>query len=112
MCLSSSLDLISKRKGIDYDDRIYLCRSCKQYWFFQWWEDELDAEWIIKTGDTEWGEIHEDFFPITNNEFIQLEKKIIDLEKEDKGKRVLSHKIFRSNKWIYSFRKHEWKYHQ
>ena len=53
----------------EFKDIIYKCNKCNYYWFYKYWEDETDDEWMIETNNFETPKICSILVPITEKEF-------------------------------------------
>ena len=36
------LEQIASRKGMEFEDVLYICLECRGHWFYQWWDEERD----------------------------------------------------------------------
>ena len=55
------LEQIASRKGMTFDDTLYICLECQGNWFYQRWEEE-------RNDGSEWGDIYEQLITISENE--------------------------------------------
>ena len=117
------LKQIALRKGMTFEDTLYICLECQGNWFYQRWEEE-------RYDGSEWGDIYEQLFTISEKETLQLEKKYFELDEDliaekkkteeemggDLGKewaeglqgKPVPHAMFRSGRQIYNVRELKW----
>ena len=69
------LEQIVLRKGMTFDDTLYICLECQGNWFYQRWEEE-------RYDGSEWGDIYEQLFTISEKETLQLEKKYLEMDED------------------------------
>lgn len=62
----------------EFQDIIYKCKKCNYYWFYKYWEDELDHKWMIETNNFEKPKECSIMVPITKKEFNLITKGDIE----------------------------------
>jgi hypothetical protein len=117
------LEQIASRKGMEFEDVLYICLECRGHWFYQWWEEE-------RYDGSEWGDIYEQLFTISEKETLQLEKKYLEMDEDliaekknygekmggDFGKELaeglqgkpVPHSMFRSGRQVYNMKELKW----
>ena len=95
----SSVLYSSKEKNGNFDVRctseihekptLYKCKKCNYYWFYKYWEDELDMDWMMKTEKFETPRICRIMVPITEKEYSLFTKT---------PKKSISYKMFSNRK--------------
>ena len=73
----------------EFVDIIYKCKKCNYYWFYKYWEDELDMVWMMKTENFETPRICRIMVPITEKEYSLFTKT---------PKKSISYKMFSNRK--------------
>ena len=79
----------------EFVDIIYKCKKCNYYWFYKYWEDELDMDWMMETENFEKPRICRIMVPITEKEyslFTKTPKKSISYKMFSKRKQFIRRK--------------------
>tara|TARA_B100000959_G_C14716460_1_gene515079 strand:+ start:181 stop:576 length:396 start_codon:yes stop_codon:yes gene_type:complete len=79
------LDIVHSYRGAI----IYKCKKCNYYWFYKYWEDDLDMDWMMETENFETPRICRIMVPITEKEYSLFTKT---------PKKSISYKMFSNRK--------------
>ena len=73
----------------EFVDIIYICKKCNYYWFYKYWEDSKDFDWMMETENFEKPKICRIMVPITEKEYSLFTKT---------PKKSISYKMFSNRK--------------